>query len=766
MQSRSPSAPQKFTILEPSHPRLASHLAGKTECSLCPITLRSKFRSPGLRSPTDNYFVISDLPVYFRLPQDYARDLIDSKLASNVASSILQLPWLCLEGTTKGFGLKGTLIKNLSGLFGDMEAPFLDLPNNTSENNKYGLDSLEYFLEMEINHPISDKPIYSMTFGSKMQANGELGPIPETVTYDDALSVGELRKNFLDTKEILVPDTAFLLHLQLSVPLLARKKSYSCLAYCSAETLSSKELFDPSNSEFVIALFLDSECRLSLSFKPFLVDVSSETGLAALHRLFPNEQIKTLSQVRLPRFILVETECECLFPQGELYLADPTLQYLGSTQQHKSTSIKDSYTVNNTQNNYYFNNEPRTAARFYPQMNDNWSNSKSPKGEAGEWLQNTTHSAGNVKLRKSFKTGNEVDKTSTNGNGYHSEDLKGENEGDSASESLEEKDSEGFPLKAHTLEEILRDSRLFKRYANSKSKNPLIQNLVTSLNSEQTTGLLETLRPLVRDICKHKYGNYIIQVLAKSLPNESVIPFLTIVLSPDAAPTTLGRDHLPPQRHVCDPGHHRRAEGPQPPEVLRRPDQDGHRAPGQEQRRKLHREGAVQALRQAAARRDHLNISLRPRELHFRQVRGLHLQGNRSQACERPPGPQRAAQRIRHILPRPQGQHFLPLRAARVRRGTRRSPQVFHQTKAQSPELASLLLDFVKNPRNLFRSRATAETILMSVEKPPTEVSLADADVQESPVRRDVQTVLPEDPGELQGRARVRLAFKTFAISC
>ncbi len=593
MQSRSPSAPPKFTILEPSHPRLAFHLGDKTECSLCPITLRSKFRSPGLRSSTDYYFIISDLPVYFRLPQDYARDLIDSKLANSVASSILQLPWLCLEGTTKGFGLKGTLVKNLSGMFGDMDTPFLDLPTNASENNKYGFDSLEYFLEMEINHPISDKPIYSMTFGSKMQANGELGQISETVTYDDALSVGELRKNFLDTKEILVPDTAFLLHLQLSVPLLARKKSYSCLAYCSSDTLNSKELFDSSDSEFVIALFLDSECRLSLSFKPFLVDANSETGLAALHRLFPSEPAKALQQVCLPRFILVETECECLFPQGELFLADPTLQYLGSTQQRKSTKIKDSYTVNNTQNNYYFNNEPRAAARFFPPMHDNWPTTNSPKGDLGEWMQNTTHSAGNIKLRKSFKAGNEVDKTSTNGNGYHSEDLKPENDADSASESLEEKDSEGYPLKAHSLEEILRDPRLFKRYANTKSKNSHIQNMVTSLNAEQIASLLETLRPLVRDICKHKYGNYIIQVVAKSLPSDSITPFLSIVRLAHTAPAASVRNHLPPQRHLRHTRHHRRAQSPEPPEVLRRPHQSRHRSSRQKQRRQLLPQGAV-----------------------------------------------------------------------------------------------------------------------------------------------------------------------------
>lgn len=71
--------------------------------------------------------------------------------------------------------------------------------------------------------------------------------------------------------------------------------------------------------------------------------------------------------------------------------------------------------------------------------------------------------------------------------------------------------------KPRSLEDILREPNLFKYYANSKSKNPLIEKLVAELSDSETISLLNTLKPIAKTICKNKYGNYIVQVMAKSL---------------------------------------------------------------------------------------------------------------------------------------------------------------------------------------------------------------------------------------------------------
>ena len=535
MQQRIGGTYNKFAVIDSNHPRLTSYTSSKTECSLCPISLKCKETlTLGLTSATDDYLIISDLPVYFRLPQDYARELVETSYVNNVVNSILQLPWLCLEETTKEFGLKGTLIKAAKSMVDEMDVPYLENALRSNDSGVHGLDRLEYYLEMEINHPISDKTIYSMTFASKMQVSNENLRLPNSVSFDDAMAVGELRKNYLDSKEILIPDAAFVMHLQLSVPLLGRRKAYSCLVYCSSESIKTKSRVEAPTEDFVIALCLDSECRLSLSFRRFVVDCSTETGVAALQKLFPSESMKSLNKVNLSRFILTETECECMFPQGELYLADPNLQYLGSTQHRKSTNIKDSYTINNTQNNYFFNNQPTHVSQaFFASNNEKWSYEKPQAKEDPkfDWKNSSNLTPSTNSKKKSLfmnKTDQEI--YSSSGHGFYTQEQKITDNGlDSQSESGEENDFEVASQKNHTLEEILRDSRLFKRYANSKSKNPIIQGLVTSLNSEQTTTLIESLRPLVKEICKHKYGNYIIQVVARSLPHDLVPSFLSTV---------------------------------------------------------------------------------------------------------------------------------------------------------------------------------------------------------------------------------------------
>ena len=48
-----------------------------------------------------------------------------------------------------------------------------------------------------------------------------------------------------------------------------------------------------------------------------------------------------------------------------------------------------------------------------------------------------------------------------------------------------------------------------------------------------------------------------------------------------------------------------------------------------------------------------------------------------------------------------------------------------NSAKVQSADLSEMLLNFVKNPKNIFKSRSTTDTVLISLEKPPTDVFLS-----------------------------------------
>ena len=118
----------------------------------------------------------------------------------------------------------------------------------------------------------------------------------------------------------------------------------------------------------------------------------------------------------------------------------------------------------------------------------------------------------------------------------------------------------------HTWDEILRDSKILKKYANSKSRNGIFQNLLVSLQEEQTSMLLETMKPIIKDICKNKYGNYVVQLLAKSLHSNHMEAFLNIVKSNLTVAETASLNYmLPHEGHVCHPGYPHLSEGKETP---------------------------------------------------------------------------------------------------------------------------------------------------------------------------------------------------------
>lgn len=408
-----------------------------------------------------------------------------------------------------------------------------------------------------------------MTFSSNLKAKNGQSMNLDKVSFADILKVGERRKSYLDTKEILIPDSAFLLHIELSVPKLSRFKEYSCLIYSNQQTLNRSNPED-SQSSYTIVLALDNECNLTLCFKPFSVDSKTETGLAALKRLFPGDSVKSLEVLKFVRFILVETKCECCFPQGEIYLGDPSMNYMGSMP-NSHYQNQDAYTINNTQNNYYFGNGGYHTQHQYPPWSDQFGDSypgeyENMHGqEYGEYGHNGWSEPGmnNGKARpqakQAYQGGGQKEYAKTDSReAYRSSSYQGveqelwgrenlsmkldgnqlaaNSKNGISEEDLQSSDEEKqgdmsstASGNVHTIEEILKDSRLFKNYANSKNKNPIIQSLVTALSDEQTQSMLETLKPLAKEICKNKYGNYIIQVIAKSLPEKHLPAFLEIL---------------------------------------------------------------------------------------------------------------------------------------------------------------------------------------------------------------------------------------------
>lgn len=522
-----------------------------------------------------------------------------------VADSLLNLPWLFVQSNHENHTLKGEDLPQNNPVEQEKHLMYFNKRDKELEKESNGFETIEYFLDVEINHPVSDKSMYRMTFSSSFKATKLNNFQASQIDFTDLLKVGELHKNFINQKEIMIPDHAFVLHLKLTIPSMNKRKLYSSLV-CSTKDFLEKDFSKSSTQEYSVGLEIDKASFITLKLRTFKVDFSTETGAAAIARMFPTDSQSVLKVLPMFRFVLYETVCECQFESSEVKRIDPRRPQHGHKQSAEYLGQPDYYTIYNTQNNYFFQPQQPMNNQTYFQDPMRWEST--PFAPSDGYGPTYSHNSRSGLYEQMFAKGNrfpertdshdywgkyqqyergwndhstqqyprpnqqpDFDRADANKYNFSMQD----NSGRSSNATIKAgqswiQDPQASPasssgpslLKLHTssnsdpgnltnseegsagmspageetctLEQILQFPKLFKQHANSKSKNPLIQRLVKAMNQEETLSMLETLKPLAKEICKNKYGNYIVQVIAKSIDPIFLEKFLeAVVYCPD-----------------------------------------------------------------------------------------------------------------------------------------------------------------------------------------------------------------------------------------
>lgn len=271
------------------------------------------------------------------------------------------------------------------------------------------------------------------------------------------------------------------------------------MAYTLAEKESAKDGF----AEYNLDLDFDDECQLNLKFRPFEVNSYSETGQAVLNSLYPLESKQFLNCIHLRRMILKSAECN-------LYL---------DNKQWRSTALEEIYHEICEEGRQL----PVTSGSSKFKLNGKFESEK-----AGEYLF-----PGDLESTKMGKSGLQNDAYSQN----HSNDVNSESQAEYQDESAyvqsktcSKKGTTTSRSKKPSFIDILKDQNLLKQYANAFPKSNSIQQIVVSMTDNELKEVFSALEPIIRDVCKNKYGNYVIQIFAKNLP-ETHIPQLLAVVS-------------------------------------------------------------------------------------------------------------------------------------------------------------------------------------------------------------------------------------------
>lgn len=660
-------------FMDQSNPRLGRLKGIKQESCVCPLTFR---RKPPLilelNGLNDCYLDIKDLKIIFRLSLEYARVLQERDLIQMISSSLLSLPWLCfepLESSTSPFipqffdylqskkrQIKGDMPQNGEN---EQYPPFLDInrrnwksANMQPRRTGKKFENLEYFVDIKLTHPISDREYYSCTLGSFLFLNKDPHACQSgIVPYCDQIAISNGNFSFLTQNEIVVPDTSCLIHLDLNIPHVGRSKQYSCLLY-----IDHRDQVDDCRTVKIVA---DEELSITFLFDILELNGRSEASRAVLRKLYPNETIATSASYGLRRLYLSQAHVEFYVPESDAldgtldkYPASITNNQMFIDQPQNMVSSHDHYTINNTQNNYYFGNRenkkhanPQMQRPTYSKGADGNANSCEMPSNLGSnirksngaktngysdpmkpggsvWLEGDTRSGvsfpnnnlasfQNSKFQQPFK-GNSNSKSdnikcqyniisqdksdpvsNTKIIGSNMQDLpkpKANDLGQPQTLKVEPKDKQMFnPLlhgeavdesgsivqQSNDVDEdkddavssdenesanawgpdqalgnpeiLLNDPVLFMKYANSKSKNSIIHALLASIKAEQIPKLLETLKQTIQEVCKNKYGNYVVQLVARNLPSKYQDQFLNLV---DSSLTQLKPSFL---QISCDP---------------------------------------------------------------------------------------------------------------------------------------------------------------------------------------------------------------------
>ena len=461
------------------------------------------------------------MPVMYRISKDYTQFLLQSSNLSEIVSSIINVPWLCLERSDRYYEGKKKPGKNFKH---ESSPPFLNLSLRENSRATSGPSPLDYFLELDIAHPISDKVYYSIAYSSVLTQHEPLGHNSQTGTLTDTFYIGEARKCFIDRKEIVIPDVTFILHLKLTIPALKKVKQLTCIVYSPHEYAYSQPYSKPSAGEYSITLQLEEECLLTFCFSSFFINTQTETGLAALNSLYPWESKQFLDSLNLHRLFLSHSKCKFF-----CYEKDARNMAL-------SEIYSDIYQDLNG-NGYCSPQTKFNPAQNNPVFGDSLNDCSSDFYSSGKYME----SKQGMQATRSRSSGKESDQAELSG-------LEGE---DKAQEcQVQENSAQNCdPMllqDKHTFDQILKSHSLLKHYASSTQKGTLVQEVIGNMSEEVLENSLNYLKQALRDICKSKYGNYIIQIFAQNLSSSRLMELLTLVHLSDVDPAPCDRGYLPP----------------------------------------------------------------------------------------------------------------------------------------------------------------------------------------------------------------------------
>lgn len=552
----------------------------------------------------------------FRLPKDYFMFLNRSGALQVVINSILSLHWLCLERYVVGhppfsqfFKSSIQLAKNQmqsqgrqpDNISNGTPLPFLNYVNRGKLLSDANVGIKNYFLDIKLCHPISDKEFQMITFSGtlvKQPPGQSINGLSSSDVLVDVSDFSNLCTNFMGSKELFVPQSVCLIHLDLCVPSLGIKQGFSALIYLPEDAHVEPLHKGRKQNLFSINIQMNQTTRITLLFK----DLEAEThGSSVVNESFCNPTQTRDEELNKPQrhrgFSLLEF---CLTVDHSSYsrssrgfLQDPYIP--NHLNPPYPSLLQDKTKVESAQHSYYEGSSHRMPGHDNGNYTSVYKN-RDYIGSPSPFSYNWNISEGIV---PSYRTNGTVEHEPygypTHGKGSSSSGLKIQNgfqrkinqnwkpkaeverqtpyytlqaQGSSSSKPArnpssqssshnEEPDLEIIQgeISIPTKESLLGDPKIFKNYANSKSKSTLILNMLPELKPEDMNLLLGTLEPIIKEVCNNKYGNYLVQKLARSLPPEKLERFISLVVDFDSVGTSFLGYSLSSERNFCSSGN-------------------------------------------------------------------------------------------------------------------------------------------------------------------------------------------------------------------
>jgi hypothetical protein len=581
----------KYLILKESHSNLKQLRHYKRECNICPMNFAGKSKvHEELQSYTDVILDIKDLMLMFRLPEDYYTELCKSRSLNIVVQSILSLPWLSLKHcqvntspfhfvhkqwmqTAKSMVMRDRQLHDHTGRY--LSTPYLNAKANRSEQDSNTGQLLKYFMTVKMSHPISDIPFRTLSFTSSLVNSvfvGQGNTYADMSSFSDLVDFSYVCRDFMAYREQFVPGITCLVHLELCVIPLQNTISFSALVYLpESRDIKQSENRKVQHEQYVTKIQVNDDVRVTLLFKSSKMPVNiggiSQTEASfTYNKSSHQEERKTLNGFSLSE-AYVELFMEPRKSNSGSRDNGYTFNRAGGVPE---TIVADNYTINNTQNNYYFpeirdhpesginNLQPDVQLREtraycdkhndlnHPYQTQDLAGRSHHASEYGDsYIDYGYHShtgkngfnETNNRPNKNRSTNKPKTPKSGRSGSMHLNSQIQKGASKSSDEGMSEENQQNNLKLLPTVGDLIKDSKLLKSYANSKSKGIVLQNLLADLKDDQVPQLLTTLTPVIKDICKNKHGNYFAQTAIKMLPANCIADYLKLVSLANLAAT-------------------------------------------------------------------------------------------------------------------------------------------------------------------------------------------------------------------------------------